>query len=198
MGKAAVDLPDPTQQPALENVNSADDLLSEMVGDDIDRMLAQADVARPPRGVSGPPGSSDPPGEPSPEPAAVLQETIASGEAPRIATPEEVQPELDQQLNHLLSRLGDEARTVPQEPAAPPSCAEPPSVAGELAQAGPTDADAEPEDGPAPWYVRLLVLANGPLASCPDSWRQAAGKIAIITLIDAAAVLAYLLLSSRG
>lgn len=199
MGKATVDLPDPTQQPALEKVNSADDLLSEMVGDDIDRMLAGADVVRPPRVAAAPPGATEPAKEHPSEPEPIAPEPALAEDAPRIATPEDVQPELDQQLSSLMSKLGDQPNAAVAEALPAPEPAE--------AQALPQDADGspeaeitqgEPEDRATAWYVRMLVLANAPLASCPDSWRQTAGKVAIITLIDAAAVLAYVLLFSRG
>ena len=52
MGQATIDLPDPTQLPpdgaAPAAANSADDLLSQLAGDEIDRLLAEADVDVPP------------------------------------------------------------------------------------------------------------------------------------------------------
>jgi hypothetical protein len=50
----------------------------------------------------------------------------------------------------------------------------------------------EDEEGP-PWYLRLLETINAPFASCSDELRAAIGKIAIVTLVNAVAVLVYLL-----
>src|SRR5688500_11811138 len=53
MGKATVDLPDPLQQPPVsaaaggDATASADDLLSQLAGDEIDRLLAEAESERP-------------------------------------------------------------------------------------------------------------------------------------------------------
>jgi hypothetical protein len=49
MGQATVDLPDPLdQQPPTANSGGMDDLLSQLAGDEIDRLLAEADEAVPP------------------------------------------------------------------------------------------------------------------------------------------------------
>jgi len=82
MGQATLDLPDPP----LSGVNagplspqalaSADDLLSQLAGDDIDRLLAEADTERPPAPVAAPVRAGAPPGI-SVSPAAV---------APAVAT----------------------------------------------------------------------------------------------------------------
>jgi hypothetical protein len=74
MGQAILDLPDPTQLSGIntgplspEALASADDLLSQLAGDDIDRLLAEAEAERP----LPPPPSASPPlavAPPSPEP----------------------------------------------------------------------------------------------------------------------------------
>lgn len=47
MGQAVVDLPDPLEKPAAGPTANADELLAQLAGDEIDRMLAEADVERP-------------------------------------------------------------------------------------------------------------------------------------------------------
>src|SRR3954464_1012368 len=47
MGQATVDLPDPSEMPAAP-MSSADDLLSQMAGDEIDRLLAEAEGEKAP------------------------------------------------------------------------------------------------------------------------------------------------------
>src|SRR6266566_5715295 len=46
MGQAAVDLPDPLQNQAAVGGPSADDLLAQLAGEEIDRLLAEAEVER--------------------------------------------------------------------------------------------------------------------------------------------------------
>jgi hypothetical protein len=47
MGQATIDLPDPMQNPAPSGGPSADDLLAQLAGEEIDRLLAEADIERP-------------------------------------------------------------------------------------------------------------------------------------------------------
>jgi hypothetical protein len=51
--------------------------------------------------------------------------------------------------------------------------------------------------GELPWYVRVLEWLNSPLAGCSDAAREAMGKIAIITALNALAVLIYVLAFRR-
>jgi hypothetical protein len=50
---------------------------------------------------------------------------------------------------------------------------------------------------PTPLLVRVLELFNSPLSACPESVREAMGKVAVITLVNALAVLAYVLIFRR-
>jgi hypothetical protein len=52
-------------------------------------------------------------------------------------------------------------------------------------------------DRPASFLVRLLELFNAPMSACPESVRESVGKIAVITLVNAVAVLAYVLIFRR-
>jgi hypothetical protein len=68
MGQATLDLPDPTQMSGVnagplspEALASADDLLSQLAGDDIDRLLAEAEADRPPVAVAAPVVATPPP-----------------------------------------------------------------------------------------------------------------------------------------
>jgi hypothetical protein len=60
-------------------------------------------------------------------------------------------------------------------------------------------AEEPPADGsvPAPLPVRVLEWVNKPLAAFPEAVRQAVGKVAILTLINAILVLIYVLLVRR-
>jgi hypothetical protein len=54
------------------------------------------------------------------------------------------------------------------------------------------------DDTPLPLYLRPLEWLNAPLALLPQSVRDVVGKIAIITLLNAAAILAYVLVVRRA
>src|SRR3954449_9061854 len=81
MGQAAVDLPDPLETPphpgAPDGAAGTDELLSQLAGEEIDRLLADADVDR--DAVGGGPASSAPSG---PGPQVTSSETT-TGEANR-------------------------------------------------------------------------------------------------------------------
>jgi hypothetical protein len=75
MGKSAVDLPDPLEQSAPEPLTSSapagvDDLLAQMAGDEIDRLLAEADTPR------------ETPAE-KPAPTPIRREAVAAPAAPK-------------------------------------------------------------------------------------------------------------------
>ena len=47
---------------------------------------------------------------------------------------------------------------------------------------------------PPELILRPLEWLNAPLASCPEALRETLGKVAIVTLVNAVAVLAYVLM----
>ena len=106
----------------------------------------------------------------------------------------------DEAIDRLLA--GDRAE---DEPAVPPPAAEDSgpllSDAERAALAAPAEAEAEAEAAPqepapkTPAWARPLVWADRPFGRVPGPAREAAGKIALVTLLNAAAVFAYLLLT---
>src|SRR5205085_2302978 len=112
------------------------------------------------------------------------------------------------QLQRSAAPTAESRRAVAPAPAdvgaAPAGTAEPPSDDA----AGSTDAPAEAladaaaddESGDeagddatdrVPLPVRLLEWLDAPLAGCPDWVRDAVGKVAILTFVNAVAVLIY-------
>jgi hypothetical protein len=59
------------------------------------------------------------------------------------------------------------------------------------------DETVSQSDRPASFLVRVLELFNAPMSACPESVRESVGKIAVITLVNAVAVLAYVLIFRR-
>ena len=121
---------------------------------------------------------------------------------------------LDDKLDTLFNDLAagdprhapDEADEVAPAPAPPTHAAVPSDVQAlrdELAADRPKtaepDADArEDADGRTPertpLWLRVLMLLNAPFAALPPRVRDAAGKVALVTLANALALLAYRLL----
>ena len=165
--------PLPSAGPAVAAEGQADDLLSQLAGAEIDRMLAEADVepAPPP-----PPTVVAVVAEPVVEPVAVVP---PAPEVPAVAPPAEstaavpVVAAVD--LNAVLSAAAD-------VPAA--------------ADTVPLDA-LPPDDGRLPLVLRPLELLSAPLDRCPDRVREAIGKVAVVTLVNAVAVIAYVALFRR-
>jgi hypothetical protein len=52
-------------------------------------------------------------------------------------------------------------------------------------------------DGPLPFYIHLLEILNSPLDALPDPIREAMGKIALVTLLNAIVVIGYVLICRR-
>jgi hypothetical protein len=220
MGKAALDLPDPLQAAPGEARTSADDLLAQLAGDEIDRLLAEAEAgepksARAPFHVAPPPDPKDEV-EPASPPVAA---TPAPAPAPPPVEPEpppvavDVAAEMDALFSAAVAK--DEAEAAQAvtagvlEADAETSAAE---RAGLATPAGVAPANAAPkpstpvqatatetadDDAPLPLFLRPLEWLNAPLSILPESVREIVGKVAIVTLLNAAAILAYVLVVRR-
>jgi hypothetical protein len=263
MGQATLDLPDPTLAgpPAAplspEALASADDLLSQLAGDDIDRLLAEAEAERPAAvaPTTAPSQEQDQnqavvaESAPAPLPAEVAlsnpadpvekhlgeppaEVTAASAEAAigellapaidaAIAAPASDPNELPAALTEPGSfeppdqKILDEAAAHVAAIMEPPPAAEAEAPAAVPVAASPADAAtadaAEREALSAPLVVppppppalpvrlliRVLELINWPMTLVSDEAREAMGKIAIVTTLNAAAVLVYVLVFRR-
>ena len=166
MGQAAVDLPDPLEQPAQPASGNADDLLSQLVGDEIDRLLADADVTRP--GGTGPAPAAAPTPAATPAPAAPTPTDLdASGHPPVAAPPasEEAAPapsgdaqgDVSSQLDDLFAELTKE------EPAKAEASAPAPSASA----------------GPRPARARRCIAGDSahPIASAGRTRRNAERRL---------------------
>lgn len=228
MGTAALDLPDPLQAPPEGPKGSTDDLLAQLAGDEIDRLLANADAGpatlSEARALAAPPG---PAGQEIPPADNVKASAAATKVPPKLTEAcQAISAELDALFNQVQS-TSPEGRAAPAESSAgrsaseavsaaavqeaeteldaattaaereglkPPAGVEPPSVAGVQLLAAPKIDD----DAPLPFYLRPLEWLNAPLALFPESVRDLIGKAAIVTLLNAAAILAYVLVVRRG
>jgi hypothetical protein len=261
MGQAAVDLPDPLDQPPT-SLAGTDDLLAQMAGDEIDRLLAESGVepaapAMPPKAQAAatpPPNPTESaaesrgPASRAPvvvESAATEADDVIAADAPPLSP---AQLESDAELDALLDEmsraerdgLGGTPPPPPQSVAAPappvPAPAKPAERVAEVAPArsqlpasaaamttlvgtdaadaseslmssaerdalslsdlgAATDAaspDAGGADRPS-LMVRVLEFLNAPLMFVPDGVRDLLGKVAILTLVNALAVLIYVL-----
>jgi hypothetical protein len=203
MGQAAVDLPDPLETPPV-SASSTDDLLAQLAGEEIERLLSEEESA--------------PAGEPVGKPHPPVQVPAQTSKVEPVAAPAVAAKEApaDTDLNALFSQL-DPTEGKSQTPvraksepvASTPDAA--PSVAEELAweidedsalmssgqaasaAVGPVSTAAARE----PLVLRLLAWLNSPLDAFPDRVRDAVGKIAILTTVNALSVLVYLLLFRR-
>jgi hypothetical protein len=199
MGQATV-LPDPLDEAASSTattaIASADDLLSQLAGEEIDRLLAESEaeraaVAEPAPAAAlapVPPVEAHPANGPADD---VIAATLAAAPAP---APEPIPGPVAAPL--------EAAAPAPQvlAPPAPPVAApepEPEVTAGaeRIALADEIIVESPLEEPSAlPLYLKPLEWLNAPLQACPETLREVIGKVAIVTLVNAVAVLAYVLL----
>src|SRR5688572_29729295 len=88
MGQAAVDLPDPLDQQPPASPGGMDDLLAQLAGDEIDRLLAEADAEPSPTPVTAGLTPVDAPVEPirfDAEPPAAFAAPAAAPSVPRLS-----------------------------------------------------------------------------------------------------------------
>ena len=205
MGKAALDLPDPLQAPPEGAKTSTDDLLAQLAGDEIDRLLAEADGAQPPAARTpfhiAPPTGPEKDREPAPAAAAPQQQPVPPAPS---STEQDVAAEMHALFSAAVAK--DEAdaalAAAATQAEAETSAAERDGLEVPAAINIPGRPDARPaiveEDVPLPLYLRPLEWLNAPLAILPESVRDVIGRVAIITLINAAVILAYVLIVRRG
>ena len=207
MGKAALDLPDPLQAPPEGAKTSTDELLAQLAGDEIDRLLAEVDSGQPP--VSRAPFHVGPPVGPEKElkADAAAPAPPAAAELPKPGPVEmDVAAEMDALFSAATAKDEAAAAEAKAAVAAAAAEAEAETTAAErdglkapvtLAPAQQPAAAAD-DDAPLPIYLRPLEWLNAPLALLPESVRDIVGKFAIVTLLNAAAILVYVLVVRRG
>lgn len=246
MGQATVDLPGPLETPSASTTVGADDLLAQMAGDEIDRLLAEAEADAPT--VRTAPAIEDPQVPPPFDSGAVSEKASSSpatGEAARAAGESNLAGELDSLLESLTTASPPPPDPEPASPAvqavdAEEAAATPASAAGtdvsgetsELLSAAAAEAVATGEfsppgeatsaaersalsdasaleaplgeampaaaidgeldqDASLPLLLKPLEWINAPLAACPDFLREFIGKAAILTVVNAGAILFY-------
>jgi hypothetical protein len=186
---------------AAPSAGGVDDLLAQMAGEEIDRLLAEADAAReeaaagagatPPleRAAEKPSAAaSDPP------PAPAARETAAASVASEVISGTGgVELEL---ATSSEERSALELAATSQEPAPiqiDASIFEDP--AEESAPAAQTVTDDESATGDSlPIYLKPLEWINAPLVALPDRVRELLGKVALLTFFNALAVLLYVMI----
>lgn len=202
MGQAALDLPDPLESPQVSSA-STDDLLAQLAGEEIERLLSDSEEAdaTAPASPSGSPPRAAPPVKPEASTSAGATQAPSPGKA-------------DQDLSALFSQLDatePAPANKPQEQSAPAQDAAP-SVADALSRE--MDEDAALAVAPAsavetslqpvektglgdPLMLRMLALLSAPLDAFGDQVRDVVGKIAILTTVNAVSVLVYVLFFRR-
>ena len=194
MGKAALDLPDPLQSPPEGPKASTDELLAQLAGDEIDRLLAEAEAVEPRASRApfhvAPPTSPESSAEPQPSPATPPP-TAEPGESTSAEL--DVAAEMDALFTAATAK--DQAAAEAEMSAAERDGLKTPAGVAESVAA---PAPAEADDAPLPLYLRPLEWLSAPLMILPGSVRDIVGKIAIVSLLNAAVILAYVLIVRRG
>ncbi|MBC8107068.1 MAG: hypothetical protein H7Z14_10800 [Anaerolineae bacterium] len=203
MGQAAAapnTLPDPNE-PAMVAATSADDLLAQLAGEEIDRLLAETDDERPEAYAPTPAPTTAPPPPPTePNVAAPIVDAPVSAGDSSIEAVDAMGDQLDALLKEIEAPKPDapvearaETTTIAQLGAT--SNSEVNALLGE--DVGADMAGAVDDGTPLPVYVRALEVLNSPFAAMPNALREGFGKIAILTLFNSIAVLLYVLIFRR-
>jgi hypothetical protein len=168
---------------AQATATSTDELLSQLAASEIDRLLSEADAKG------------------APAPAAEPEPIVEKAEAPAAPVAE------GNERSALLEAAGFEKAEEPKEAAAPAPLSAEDERSALLQAAGfesPDDIVPEPtpvandelpavDDGRVQFYLKPLVWMNIPFENCPLLVRQMLGRAGIVTLVNALAVLTYVL-----
>ena len=207
MGQAVADLPDPLEMPPPASLAGTDDLLSQIAGDEIDRLMAEAEGGRPVaerRGVPAPTAPVSPTVDELTELLDKLHDAPAAKPQPAV---EASAHESRAAVSQVADAMALTPPAIAHEAEALMSTAERDALGlSNLSDA--TDAaehddathivseEAQPVARPS-LLITLLEGLNAPLSFVPDAARDAIGKIAIVTLANSVAVLVYVLLFRR-
>lgn len=200
MGQATADLPN-SEENVPTPIAGADDLLSQLAGEEIDRMLAEADV-RPDSAVAEAapipaiPTIPDekPPAHPA-MPAAATNIDLPPAPAPAAtATTEEPPPSLDAQVDELFKELDQKeaqqkaVAPKPEEPkvevpAAPVAAAT--AVPAEITEPSTTAAEREALNAPAAAEEALqAALANATMETVPSTDQPPAKPSIVVRILE--------------
>jgi hypothetical protein len=225
MGQAAVDLPDPLEPtetsddanassttavaaPAPAPVEGADDLLAQLAGEEIDRLLAEADVEpAPPKRDASEPDQAIPPAKAVATPPADLGAVLDNASktaaepvetsAPAGAVEADNLSVAERELDALLSDTPAAPAVAPVAPKEEQTTAvESAALLGSTASAAPGGRQTD-DDGAEPFLVRVLEWMNAPFAALSDRARDTIGMLAVLTFFNALAVLLYVLMFRR-
>jgi hypothetical protein len=225
MAEGVVQYPEPLTEPSPAGQSAVgggatDELLSQLAGQEIDRLLAEADVERPgaepeaklPSAESAPAvadaiiakdAAVDPADAPADSSSASVTTTASEPTDPAPAI-EKLLPDLDapraeQAIADLVGpidpELDEATREFPSDERAGLDLALGPAAA-QLDVEDAEDADAQSQllvEGARPWYLRPLDRLDECFAAFPEGVLEILGKIAILTTVNAIAVLAYVL-----
>jgi hypothetical protein len=193
MGQAVADLPDPLED-RPEPAGGNDELLSQLAGDEIDRLLADE--------------------EDSPDAKLSSGRSLVEADA----DPAAAAGDMGDFLNKLGEghRPGDLSSAAPadaesaaepadssdaSEPLLPPESAETDAAERAALEIGLLDEAIDAEAGggvSTPLLLRPLVWINAPLDLLPEGIRAGVGKVALITFFNALAILVYVLIFRRA
>jgi hypothetical protein len=156
---------------------NTDELLSQLASSEIDRLLAEADGNPAPVGDRR---STDAPAPTGSERTALLE--AAGFESPTSPAPAGDAPaaapvEIEDERAALLQAAGFESP-------------------GDIENLHNSDAAAEAKSvdpNHVPFYLKPLVWINLPLEHCPEIIRPMMGKVGLVTLFNALAVLSYVI-----
>jgi hypothetical protein len=209
MGQATVDLPDSSSNPPVPEAStnaapgaSADDLLSQLAGEEIDRMLSAADADTAAGLISEPAEPTEPT-----SPVNASTSTLAPMEAElnellsqfTDQTPDPAEPQTTTEAVSEITPLAARQETAAATFETPADATGPAERAAlEVADTSTqslNDLAAEaPDEMPLPIYFRPLEWINAPLAMFPETVRNLLGMIGVLTTINAAAVLLYVII----
>jgi hypothetical protein len=171
MGQAVVDLPDPIEN--SKPAPSADDMLAQLASDEIDRLLADSDNGN----------------EAAPAPAAISDLPPAKVETPALAATSEIAAKAE---------VAPAAETAPEV-----SSASDDAQRKELLDAAPAESMQSMQlmelriPPTLPAILRPLEWISAPLDTLPDSIREFVGRAAVLTMINAIALLGYVWIFRR-
>jgi hypothetical protein len=184
MAKSALDFPDPLDNTPKLSLDNADELISQLAGDDIDRLIHPSEHWQPqetPRDVVHIPATK------------------------KAASPEDLAAELDDVFERIRKQeLTPPAPTIDTSEPEPITLPEPVLAMRRFDE--PEATDIEPrrtliqplEEPPLPAVLRPLAWINAPVAQLSGKSRWAVNLVSVVSFVGSIAAFVYVLVLRRG
>ncbi|HTW94530.1 MAG TPA: hypothetical protein VMD30_07045 [Tepidisphaeraceae bacterium] len=195
MSRGQAHLPDPTESAGeTAALGNTDEMLSKLAGEEIDKLLAEAEVERPAEAPAASAKSAESAAAVDSQLSTQIDQLLSERKPPGAAAALDAPaapplPPANPAEESRLKKLAEELEV--DKPASPPVEEK---VSDEKADDDGEEATFDLVDDHESIWLRMLEWVNKPLDDAPEWVRPVLGKLAILTLLNSLVVIGYVVI----